>query len=117
MAGRRTSRERLSDMDAAITKIERFLSGKAASDFSNDAMLHDAVVRNLEVLSEASRHVDDSLKAYAPEVPWRNVADIGNWLRHGYDVVSDRILWDTIQRDLPLLRNAVHRLIELSEKP
>lgn len=83
MTSRRSSRERLSDMDSAITKIETFLSGKSEMDFSQDAMLHDAVVRNLEVLSEASRHVDEPLKAHAPEVPWRNVADIGNWLRHG----------------------------------
>ena len=101
-------------MAGAIVKIESFLSGKSRSDFSADAMLHDAVVRNLEVLSEASRHVEVSLKARAPEVPWRNVADIGNWLRHGYDLVSDQILWDTIQRDLPVLRDAVRRLIELS---
>ena len=80
-------------------------------DFSRDALLHDAVVRNLEVLSEASRHIGDDLKSHAPEVPWRNVADMGNWLRHGYDVVSDRILWDTIQRDLPALHDAVDRLI------
>jgi uncharacterized protein with HEPN domain len=103
-------------MASAIAKIESFLSAKSRNDFSTDAMLHDAVVRNLEILSEASRHVADALKAHAPEVPWRNVADIGNWLRHGYDVVSDQILWDTIQRDLPVLRNAVHRLIELSGK-
>lgn len=109
--GARSSKERLLDIHRAIEKIDSFLSGKDFAAFSSDALLHDAVVRNLEVISEASRHVDPMLKARAHEIPWRNVADIGNWLRHSYDIVNDGILWSTIERDLPPLKSAVARLL------
>jgi uncharacterized protein with HEPN domain len=108
---RRTPTERLGDIADAIRKIEQFLSGKTFEEFSTEELIHDAVVRNLEIISEASRHLDNTLKARAPEVSWRKAADMGNWLRHGYDVVSDRILWETIEDDLPILAAAVRRLV------
>ena len=100
---------------AALDKIDRFLQGKNFETFTSDALTHDAVVRNLEVISEASRHLPEAMKVGSPQIPWRNVADMGNWLRHGYDVVSDRILWETISRDLPPLRTAVKKIITESK--
>jgi uncharacterized protein with HEPN domain len=110
MTAERTPEERLADIELATGKIESFLRGRSFEDFSNDAMLHDAVVRNLEIISEASRHLGDRLKTAAPEVPWRKVADMGNWIRHAYEKVEDRILWETIQDGLPVLAAAVNRL-------
>lgn len=111
MTAKRTPVERLQDIAQCIEKIGRFLEGKTFSDFSNNAMLHDAVVRNLEIISEASRHVTDELKVEVPEVPWRKVADMGNWLRHAYEKTEDTILWETIQSGLPDLDAAVKRLL------
>ena len=65
----RSPRERLRDIATAIEKIERFLAGKNFEDFSSDALVHDAVVRNLEVISEASRHLGEDLKRTASEIP------------------------------------------------
>jgi len=96
MTAPRSQPARLDDIAEAIAKVQRFLTGKQFADFSNDALTHDAVVRNLEIISEASRHLTAEIKARAPEVPWRNVADIGNWLRHAYEKANDPILWKTI---------------------
>ena len=103
MAAVRTPIERLADIATAIDKIARFLKDKDFSDFANDALVHDAVVRNLEIVSEASRHLGDDLKAQMAEVPWRKVADMGNWLRHAYEKTEDSILWETIENGLPPL--------------
>jgi uncharacterized protein with HEPN domain len=111
MTAPRTQSARLEDIAEAIGKIGRFLDGKSFDDFSKDALIHDAVVRNLEIISEASRHLDDETKQLAPEVPWRKVADMGNWLRHAYEKVNDPILWDTMQDGLPALGQAVRRLL------
>jgi len=111
MVAKRTPVERLRDITQCIGKIGQFLEGRTFEDFTNDAMLHDAVVRNLEIISEASRHVTDALKAEVPEVPWRKVADMGNWLRHAYEKTEDAILWETIQAGLPALDAAVKRLL------
>jgi uncharacterized protein with HEPN domain len=98
-------------MASAIDKIRRFTAGKSFGDFASDPMLHDAVVRNLEIISEASRHLGDDMKQQEPAIPWRSVADIGNWLRHGYDIVNDDVLWEAIARDLPPLMEAIGRLM------
>jgi uncharacterized protein with HEPN domain len=111
MPQHRTPKERLLDIQNAIAKIASFLSNKDYAAFVNEPMLHDAVVQNLSVISEASRHLPNETKQREPDIQWRNVADMGNWLRHGYDVVNDQILWDTVERDLPALREAVTRLL------
>ena len=111
MTAPRTQSARLEDIAEAVGKIGRFLHGKSFEDFSNDALVHDAVVRNLEIISEASRHLSEDTKKLAPEVPWRKVADMGNWLRHAYEKVNDPILWETIQDGLPALGEAVRRLL------
>ena len=108
---KRTPIERLDDIAVAIGKIDTFPSGKTFDDFSTDALVHDAVVRNLEIISEASRHLDHALRARMPEVPWRKVADMGNWLRHAYDKTEDHILWATIEDGLPQLALAARRLL------
>jgi Uncharacterized conserved protein len=108
----RTENERLGDIVESIEKIGRFLAGKTFADFSNDALVHDAVVRNLEIISEASRHLGDAMKARMSEVPWRKVADMGNWLRHAYEKTEDRILWETIEAGLPELAAAAKRMLE-----
>lgn len=110
MAAKRSIRERLRDIEEAIEKIGRFLAGKSFDDFKHDALIHDAVVRNLEIVSEASRHVPSPVKAKAPHIPWREIADFGNVLRHGYEGINDPILWSTIERDLPPLLAAVRSL-------
>jgi uncharacterized protein with HEPN domain len=75
-------------------------------------LIHDAVVRNLEIVSEASRHIPAELKATAPQIEWKPIADFGNLLRHGYEGVNDYILWDTTQRDLPKLMAVVQSFLD-----
>ena len=112
MPRKRTPYERLDDIAQSVDKIGRFLKGKNFDDFTGDALVHDAVVRNLEIISEASRHLDAEVKAQMPEVPWRKVADMGNWLRHAYEKTEDRILWETIEDGLPPLAAAAKRLLK-----
>lgn len=115
MAQRRSPKERLLDIETAVSKIDAFLAGKDFAAFTSEAMLHDAVVQNLGVISEASRFLPEEVKLREPNIPWRNVADMGNWLRHGYDMINDQILWDTIQRDFPALKAAVSRLLATND--
>jgi len=111
MAAQRSARERLRDIEEAIEKINQFLSGKSFANFKQEAMLHDAVVRNLEIVSEASRHIPQSAKTKTSHIPWREIADFGNVLRHGYEGVQDPIIWSTIERDLPPLLATIRSLL------
>jgi uncharacterized protein with HEPN domain len=57
------------DIATAIEKIERFLAGHSFERFKSDALIHDAVVRNLEIVSEASRHIPVALKSEVSSIP------------------------------------------------
>jgi uncharacterized protein with HEPN domain len=102
---------RLEDILGAIAAISTYTSGKSFDDYLNERMLRDAVERNVERLSEASRHVPRSLKGRYPEIPWRHVADVGNVLRHAYPIVDDAQIWEVVVRDLPPLKIAVERIL------
>jgi uncharacterized protein with HEPN domain len=52
---------------------------------------------SIEIISEASRHLSDELKARHPEIPWPKVAGIGNVLRHDYELVAHDVLWRVVR--------------------
>jgi uncharacterized protein with HEPN domain len=90
---------RLQDILEAIAAIAEYTAGKTFDDYAAARMLRDAVERNLERISEASRHLPKHLKARHSEIPWRKVADIGNILRHAYPIVDDSVVWEVVVRD------------------
>ena len=110
MAGRITSR--LKDILDAIGQIELLLKDKGPDDLDKDRVLTAAYERFLEIISEASRHIPEIFKVDSPQVPWRGIADIGNWLRHAYHNVDREILW-RIYADgkLSELRAVVSRIL------
>ena len=55
------------------------------------------------IISEASRHLTDEMKARHPEIPWQKVAAIGNVLRHNYENIAAPVIWKLAQTDLPAL--------------
>ena len=63
-----------------------------------------AVERGVEIISEASRYIPDELKQQYPHIYWREIAGIGNLLRHEYGRIDDRIMWRVVQRYLPELK-------------
>ena len=70
---------RLYDMLNAIQSIES-MQARLSSDPSLSSVMALAMERAIEIISEASRHIPDDMKATAPDIPWRQIADIGNVL-------------------------------------
>ena len=97
----------LEDILASISAIERFVDGMTEEDFLWDEKTHAAVERKLLVISEAAIRMKDEAEQICPEIPWRDVRGIGNWLRHQYDRVDVQTVWNTIQDDLPTLKASV----------
>lgn len=104
---------RLQDICQAIEAIDALLETVDLASIHEDRIKRAAFERFLEILSEASRHIPDDLKADEPEIPWSRVADIGNHLRHAYHKVDFEILWNTWENgELAALHAAVRRMIE-----
>ena len=109
---------RLEDILKATQEMQNFVSGKSFDEYRSDTMLRFAIERCVEIISEASRHIPADLKAAHPEVPWQNVADIGNILRHAYRAIDPHIMWKVATRDVGPLRRAVEQmLVQLGPKP
>jgi len=101
--GKRLLSPRLEDIIEAIERIRHVLDGVTLEVFEQDWEKRWLVERGIEIISEASRHLDDDLKTRRSEIPWSRVAAIGNVLRHAYDHVAADVLWKLAQVDLSRL--------------
>jgi len=87
-------------------RIEEFTrDGKSA--FLAQRIIQDAVIRNFEVMGEASKRVPDEYRKLHQEIPWRMMAGFRDVLIHEYEGVDLNRIWDIIENDLPLLKDAI----------
>jgi uncharacterized protein with HEPN domain len=104
-------RARLEPILETIREIEGFTAGKTLQDYLSQGWLRFATQRGIEIVSEASRRIPDDLKAKNPEIPWADIAGIGNILRHGYDSLDHAVIWGVVENDLPPLKAAVEAML------
>jgi uncharacterized protein with HEPN domain len=97
---------RLTDIIEAIELIRSEMAGVTLAAFEPDRRKRWLVERGIEIISEASRHLSEELKARQPAIPWAKVAGIGNVLRHEYEDVAHDVLWHVVRDDLPSLEQA-----------
>jgi len=77
--------------------------------------LQDAVLRNLQTLSESAKRLSDPLKSSRPEIEWRRITAFRNILVHDYLGIDLDRIWRIAQHDVPQLKRAVTELLELAE--
>ena len=107
-------RLRAEDILEAIARIERYIDGLTFEQFQADQKTIDAVIRNLEVIGEAARHLG-AHRDLPNGIPWADVAAMRNVLVHAYFGVDLKIIWHTILEDLPELRLQIQKLTTLDE--
>jgi len=71
--------------------------------FVEDPKTVDAVLRNFEVIGEAAKNVPEEIRQEYSDVPWSEMTGMRDKLIHGYATVELRIVWTTIQEELPTL--------------
>jgi uncharacterized protein with HEPN domain len=100
----KSSRQRVQDIVDAAARIRSYVEGLSFETFSSDQRTIDAVVRNLEIIGEAAKHIAP-LPGYAPP-EWRRIRSMRDRLIHDYAAVSIPIVWQTIQVHLATLERA-----------
>lgn len=85
--------------------------GRTRADLDEDRLLNLALVRLLEIVGEAANRVPKKVCIRYPGIPWPEIIGLRNRLVHGYDEVDFDILWEIIIRDLPLLIEAVEKIL------
>lgn len=101
----------LHDILESIEKIERYVQGLTYEQFVQDSKTLDAVLRNLEIIGEAARHVPAAIQAQYSEVRWGQIVALRNRLLHGYFAVDEGIVWDIVVNELPDLRLQIERIV------
>ena len=96
----------------AVERIEQYTTGMTEQQFLQNSLVQDAVVRQLEIIGEASRNLSDELRQKHSQVPWAKVVGMRNRIVHAYFDVDLTIVWEVIQRDLPDLKAQVHLILQ-----
>ena len=84
-----TVEDRLSDIRASISQIERITSNMTFERFASDITIRAATERFLEIVCEASRQLPNDIKQREPQIAWRKMVDFGNLLRHALSINQD----------------------------
>ena len=105
----------LKHMLDAIELIENYLRGKDFSEFENNRMLQDAVIREIEIIGEATKNLSSGFRAKYSEIPWRQIAGMRDKLIHGYFGVDLVAVWGTATEDIPALEVKLREILKKEE--
>ena len=102
----------LSDIKDCGYKILEYTRGKSLEDFSDNSMLFDAVIRNLEVIGEAAKNIPKGIRQKYPQIEWKKLSDMRNIIIHEYFGIDNKIVWDIIQNKLPELITKIESILQ-----
>lgn len=102
---------RIHDILRAIEKIGSYLEGMSLTQFKKNELVSDAVIRNLEIIGEASKNIPLTIRRTYPDIPWDQMCGMRNILIHEYFGVDEKIVWHTVKKHLPALQKQLLALL------
>jgi uncharacterized protein with HEPN domain len=101
----------LEDILDAIQKVAKFIEGMTFDQFAADDKTAFAVIRALEIIGEATKHIPEEVRRNYPRLPWREMAGIRDKLIHEYFGVNLEVVWKTATEDLPKLEREIRLIL------
>ncbi len=92
-----------------IRKIQLY-THEGKSTFRQNSLIQDGVIRNFEVIGEATKNLSEEIKSVHPNVPWRKMAGLRDVLSHNYVGIDLSVVWDVIERDLSDLKQQIEAI-------
>ena len=103
----------LEDIRQAVALILDFTRGKTFSNYENDALLRSGVERQFEIIGEALNRLNRVDSATADQISQaRRIIGFRNILVHGYDIVENTVVWDIVEKNIPVLHTEILSLLE-----
>lgn len=106
----------IDDIRRAIDNIQTYTKELSYESFSQDAKTIDAVVRNIEIIGEAIQQLPEELHIQYPSVPWKQIVGARNKVIHEYFGVDEKIVWKTVQEDIPVLKQQILTIVQDLQK-
>ncbi len=100
----------LDDISMAIAEVKEFTNGMTFDEFAADKKTVNAVIRSLEVLGEATKHIPVAFRRKHPAVPWAKMAGMRDVLIHDYMGVDLKTVWMVVQERLTELKQLMEEL-------
>jgi uncharacterized protein with HEPN domain len=108
----RTYRMYLEDIQLAMNRIAEYIDGFTFSEFKKDYKTVDAVIRNFEIIGEASKNLPQEIKTKHTNVPWDEMYLLRNKISHEYFGVDYEIIWDVASNYLPENKLQIDKILE-----
>jgi uncharacterized protein with HEPN domain len=108
----KSDRVRLQHMLDAALEALAFAEGKRFEDLHRERLLVLGLVKAIEIIGEAASKVSAETRAAVPELPWEDIVAMRHRLVHAYFDIDLRVLWSTVEHDLPLLVEQLRRALE-----
>ena len=112
----RNARLFLEDIEKSCVRIIRYTEGLTRDQVFTDELRLDGILFNLQVIGDAVKKLPVDLRGRYPEVAWRQIAGLRDFVAHAYFALDLEILWDAIQQGVPTLREQIEKILA-SEKP
>ncbi len=109
---RRSYKLYLEDILTSANKIQKYVGKSSYEVLINDEMRVDAIIRNFEIIGEASSNIPQEVRDKYPFVEWRKISDFRNVLAHGYFGIDYEIMWEIIKNKLPDLQRNLKTIID-----
>ena len=99
------------DILDSLLKIQSYTAAGREVFMSSD-QCQDAVIRRIEIIGEATKRLDKNFTTQYPDVPWKDMAGMRDKLIHDYVGVDLARVWETVEKDLPVLRKRLAAILE-----
>ena len=102
----------LEDIINSIRNIKEFTRDFTYKSFSKDKKTQSAVIRELEIIGEASKNIPQEVRETFHEIPWSDMSRMRDKLIHGYFIVNLEILWKTVEERIPEIKPKIEKLLK-----
>jgi uncharacterized protein with HEPN domain len=102
----------IGDIIENIDDAQSFIGGMKYESFIGDKKTVNAVVRSIEVIGEASKHIPSDIRAKRPDVPWKDMAGMRDKCIHDYVGIDFEVVWTAVKDELPVIRPKIQSLFD-----
>jgi len=106
----------IQDILDSINAIEEFLKEVKFEDFARDRKTTFAVIRAIEIVGEAAKHIPKSITDKYPEIPWKDMAGMRDKVIHEYFGVDLKVVWKTATQHIPEIKTLIQKVFEDTEE-